>query len=113
MHEYSIVSAMMARVEHEAALHQATRVRAVKVRIGERAGVEIGLLRTAYDIVRPGSLCADAPLEIEVVPVRWACQRCAAAPAPGARLQCPCCGAPVRLISGDEILLERLELEVP
>jgi Zn finger protein HypA/HybF involved in hydrogenase expression len=31
----------------------------------------------------------------------------------GGPLRCPACGAPARLVSGDDILLERLDLEVP
>jgi hydrogenase nickel incorporation protein HypA/HybF len=112
MHEYSIVSALMDRIEQEAVRRGARRVRAVKVSIGEIAGVEVELFRTAYQLVSDSTLCAGAALDVEVVPVRWACPRCAAPPEPGARLICPLCGGAVRLVSGDEIMLDRLELEV-
>jgi hydrogenase nickel incorporation protein HypA/HybF len=112
MHEYSIVSALMDRIEQEAAMRHATRVRAVKLRIGEIAGVEVELLKTAYEVVSDDTICGGASLEIEVVPVRWACPRCEARPERGARLLCPVCGGAVRLVTGDEIMLDRLELEV-
>jgi hydrogenase nickel incorporation protein HypA/HybF len=112
MHEYSIVSALMDRIEQEVNARQATRVRAVRVRIGELAGVEVELFRTAYNLVADRSVCAGAALDVQVVPVRWACPKCDLPPQPGARLICPGCGAPVRLVSGDEIMLEQLELEV-
>lgn len=112
MHEYSIVSALMDRIALEAGQRGATRVRAVKVRIGEIAGLEVGLFRTAYQLVSERTICAGASLDVEVVPVRWACPQCEAPPAPGARLICPLCGGAVRLVSGDEIMLDQLELEV-
>lgn len=113
MHEYSIISALYDRVVQEAGARQATAVTAVHVRIGEISGVDPGLLRTAYDLFRYGTLCAAAPLAIEEVPARWACGGCGSAPARGARLVCPECGSPVRLVAGDEIELLRIELEVP
>lgn len=112
MHEYSIVSALMDRIEREASAHQATRVKAVRVRIGEIAGVEVELLRTAYNLVSERTVCSGATLDVTVVPVRWACPSCDAPPEAGARLVCPRCGAPVKLVSGDEIMLDQIELEV-
>jgi hydrogenase nickel incorporation protein HypA/HybF len=112
MHEFSIASSLMERVQAEAAQRRAGKVLSVAVRIGDMAGVEVDLLHTAYDILREGTVCAEAPLRVEKVPVRWACARCHSAPAPGAWLMCPACGVPVRLVSGDEIMLDRIELEV-
>ena len=54
---------------------------------------------------------ADA-LTIERTPARWQCPKCAAAIERGAILRCSACGEPARMISGDEILLRRVELEV-
>jgi hydrogenase nickel incorporation protein HypA/HybF len=112
MHEYSIVQALVDRVEREARAHAASGVRLVKVRIGDLAGVEQELLKTAYDTFRPGTVCARAELEIESLEARWACIRCGAPIAKGERLICAVCGVPGRLIQGDEIVLERIELEV-
>ena len=103
----------MDRIEKEAAVHHATRVRAVRVRIGALAGVEVELFRTAYNLVSGTTICAGAHLDVAVVPVRWACATCNQPPELGARLVCPACGGSVRLTSGDEIMLDRIELEVP
>ncbi|MEW6321085.1 MAG: hydrogenase maturation nickel metallochaperone HypA [Acidobacteriota bacterium] len=112
MHEYSIVEALCARVAAEAAAHGARAVTSVRVRLGALSGVEPGLLRTAYEMFREGTACAGASLHLDVVPARWTCPRCGGAPEAGARLVCRACGAPVRLAAGDEIVLERIELEV-
>jgi hydrogenase nickel incorporation protein HypA/HybF len=112
MHEYSIVQALVDRVEREARLHAASAVRTVSVRIGTLAGVERELLKTAYDTFRPGTICAEAELEIASLDARWECSRCATPIATGERLMCAACGVPARLVQGDEILLDRIELEV-
>ena len=112
MHEYSIVQALLDRVEAEARARGATSIRRVQVAIGELAGVEPDLLATAYDTFRAGSLCQDAGLTIRRTPAHWTCSRCRAPIAPGAPLKCAACGGTPRLESGDEILLERIEMEV-
>lgn len=103
---------MFDQIAETARAHHAERVRQVRVRIGQGAGVEIALLRTAYDTFKAGTLCADAPIDIEEVPVRWGCPRGHGEFGPGVGLMCPECGSPARLVSGDEIILDRLELEV-
>jgi Zn finger protein HypA/HybF involved in hydrogenase expression len=82
MHEYSIVSALVGRVEDVVAAHPGAIVRRVHVQIGNYAGVEIELLRTAYDTFRERTVCEAAELAIEPV-------------------------------SGDDLTLARVEMEVP
>jgi len=111
MHEYSIVQALMAQVKAEANRHGATSVQRIEIKIGEMSGVEVDLLRTAFETFRDRSICTNAVLQIEVEPVKWGCATCRELFAAGARLQCPDCGQPARLLSGDEILLQRIEME--
>jgi hydrogenase nickel incorporation protein HypA/HybF len=113
MHEYSIVQALLDQVAERARAHGATAVRRVSVKIGALSGVEPELLATAYDAFRARSICESAPLIIEQVPARWRCPRCSRDVSMGGPLRCAACGAPARLVAGDEILLERIELEVP
>ncbi|HVV82460.1 MAG TPA: hydrogenase maturation nickel metallochaperone HypA [Kofleriaceae bacterium] len=112
MHEYSIVSALVDQVA-QAAEPRGARVQRVHVAIGELAGVDIELLRTAFDTFRARTVCEDAELEVRPVAAAWRCARCDAAIEAGAVLRCPGCGRPARLTAGDEIVLERIELEVP
>lgn len=111
MHEYSIVSSLLERVEREAALHPGAVVRKLHLRIGERAGVEVELLRTAFETCRARTICETCELAVEHVSVRWHCPRCHAAIAPPVR--CNACNTAARLAAGDEIMLDRIELEVP
>lgn len=113
MHEYGLVQVLLERAEAEARARGATRVVRVHVAIGERAGVEPELLGRAWDTFRERTVCEGAPLELRSVPVAWDCPRCSAPIAPGSVLRCPSCGVPARMASGGDLILERLELEVP
>ncbi len=112
MHEYSVVAALVERVEEAARKQGACKVHKVRVKIGELAGVDIGLLTTAFETFRERTICADAELDVVATPAVWSCPRCSAALPRGARRTCARCDVPARLTQGDEILLERIELEV-
>jgi len=88
-------------------------VHRIHVRIGDVSGVDAGLLATAYEVFRTGTRCEWAEMVIERVPARWECPRCATVIAAGRALRCPSCDQPARLAAGDEIVLQRIELEVP
>ena len=113
MHEYSIVSSLLDRVDDAAREQGATAVHRIRVQIGELSGVETGLLQEAFSMVRDHTLCAGAELEIIAIAAQWRCSACDRQVAAGERLSCPECRSPARLAHGDEIVLERVELEVP
>lgn len=114
MHEYSLVEALISRVEAEARRRQALAVHGLSVRIGELAGVDPELFQTAYDTFRAGTICADAPLTLRRVPATWACPRCRTPIPRGEVLRCAGCGEPARLDEGsDALTLDAIDLEVP
>ena len=112
MHEYSIVASLVDRVQREVDARPGATVHRLHVRIGELAGVEVELLRTAFETFRARTSCEAAELAIETVAPEWRCSRCDAAIARGEILRCPSCGRPARLVAGDDIILERIEMEV-
>ena len=112
MHEYSVIQALMGRVEAEASARQAVAVHRVRIRIGEVSGIEPDLLVTAFDMVRGEGICRAARLEIERVAARWGCPQCGGTIRLGDVLQCPDCSRPAALLAGDEIMLDQIELEV-
>jgi len=113
MHELSICQALIAQVSgiaHE----RAGRITAVHACIGPLSGVEAGLLADAYPLAAAGTAAEGSRLELETAPVRVRCRTCGAeGDAAPNRLLCPTCGDwHTDLISGDEMLLLRVELEV-
>ncbi len=111
MHEYSIVQSLIERVEREAAARGSKRVVRVHVQLGELSGVEPELLATAYETFRDRTVCADAPMILDRVAASWECRRCGHAI--HGRLRCEACRGPATLVAGDEIVLQRIEMEVP
>jgi hydrogenase nickel incorporation protein HypA/HybF len=112
MHEYSLVRAMADRVEQEARARSATSISRIAVRIGSMSGVEPALFASAFSLCREGIL-VDAELDIRRSEAAWACPRCAASIPAGGVLRCAACDAPAKMVAGDEILLEQIEMEVP
>ena len=112
MHEYSVVQALIDRVETEARTRGAHAVHRLSVRVGELSGLDVELFETAYATFRDRTLCAEAELCITVVPVRWQCVGCGGVVTARTTLRCSRCGEEVRLAAGDEIILDRIEMEV-
>jgi hydrogenase nickel incorporation protein HypA/HybF len=113
LHEYSVVQALIGRVEKEAAARGATSVHGLRVSLGELSGVEPELLTTAYNTFRERTICAGADLVLRRVEAAWACPRCEIAISRGAALRCTICSQPARLVHGDELILESIDMEVP
>jgi hydrogenase nickel insertion protein HypA len=113
MHEASLVSALLARVEREAAQRGAPVVRRVEVTLGTLAGVEPDQLTAAWEAFRAGTRCAQAELLLASEEARWDCPRCGATLPPDTVLRCPTCAVAARLVAGDGVTLSRIEMEVP
>jgi len=114
MHEYSLVEALMRRVEDEARHRQALAIHGLKVSLGELAGVDPELFRTAFETFRQGTACEKATLELVRHPARWSCPRCGRVFAQGELLRCEACGQPARLDpNSDALILESVDMEVP
>jgi hydrogenase nickel incorporation protein HypA/HybF len=110
MHEYSIIQSLVESVN--ASIPQGAAVHRIDVRIGDLSGVDCELLATAYDIFRVGTVCEHASMNIDRIPVRWECSKCDVPIERGAFLRCSSCGEAAVLAAGDEIILQRIQLEV-
>lgn len=112
MHELSVAQGLIGEVERVAALHGASGVESMLVRIGVISGVEPVLLERAYSVARAGTIADHAALHVEVEPVRVSCRSCGAETAAEPnRIVCGSCGDwKVRVIGGEELLLVRVEL---
>lgn len=112
MHELAIAQALIEQAEAVVREHQAQRATRIRVQIGPLSGVEPALLANAFPLVAAGTLVADATLECVESPIVVRCQSCQAESTVSAnRLVCGACGDwQTRVISGDALLLESIEL---
>jgi hydrogenase nickel incorporation protein HypA/HybF len=113
MHEYSVVQALLDQVEGHVRGRGAVKVHRVRLKLGESAGVDPELLQTALETFKKGSVLDGAEIEIVHVPTAWECGLCRTPIARGEKLQCALCGGPGKQVSGNELVLDQLELEVP
>lgn len=115
MHELAICRALMEQVESLAAERNANNITSIAVGIGPLSGVEAQLLQNAYPVASAGTIAENAELVIELLPVRVKCDACGEESDVAVnKLVCKSCGNwRTTLISGDELLLMRVELEAP
>lgn len=113
MHELSVCQSLLSQLEGFASENSAQRVLSVVLGVGPLSGVEPELLKQAYPIAVAGSVAEGSELEIESRPVRVSCSQCGCeSDASPNRLLCRHCGDwQTRLVSGDELLLLRIEFE--
>ncbi len=113
MHELAICQALIDQVRRVAVENGGGRVLSITLAIGPLAGVEPKLLEHAYPLAAAGTVAQDAQLLIEAVAVQVRCRKCKAeTPALANRLLCGACNDwQVDVIAGDELLLQRVEIE--
>jgi hydrogenase nickel incorporation protein HypA/HybF len=112
MHELSVCLALLQQVERIAHERSASSVTEIVVKVGPLSGVEPDLLRRAYPLAAAGTVAEKAVLSIETPSVVVHCSRCKErSTVPPNRLLCASCGDfRTRLESGDEMILQSLEL---
>ncbi len=111
MHELAICQSIISQVETLAQQHNAKQVVEIVLKIGLLAGVESELLKQAFPIAAAGSCAENAELKIESIPVKVKCSQCnIESEVQPNRLLCQSCGDwRTKVISGDEMLLARIE----
>jgi hydrogenase nickel incorporation protein HypA/HybF len=112
VHELSICQALLHQVNTIAGEAGCDDVEAVTIEIGPLAGVEPGLIASAFAVMKLGGCAAHAALIIESSGVQVECENChAVSPAAPNRLLCAACGGyRTRVVAGEEMRLLRVAL---
>jgi len=112
MHELSVCQALVRQLARVSAENGGGRVERALLRIGPLSGIEVPLLEQAFPIAAAGTVAQGAELAVERAPVRVACTDCSLeTEAAVNRMVCGACGSyRCRLVSGDEMLLQTVEL---
>jgi len=114
MHELSIVASLFEILEEKAKEKKAKKILSVKLKVGALSGVVPEFLETAFNIYKEDTIAAKSKLEIEEVPLKIRCQQC------GTEMVkddfvfiCEKCDSrELKTLSGTELLLEKIEVEV-
>lgn len=113
MHEFSLVDELLRQVESLRLAHAAHRVVAIHVRIGELAGVEPELFRSAFACLAPAVNLDVTALHVQEIALEAECRACAAR----FRVErfcfvCPVCECQeLTVVQGESVVLESVELE--
>ena len=114
MHELSIMSYLLDLIECQAGDLGATKVLAVNLTLGERAGIDDSLL-FYFDQLTPGTVAEGARLTIRRTQMRFHCERCKTDYAPEAvrgDFGCASCGAVGTLVDDAcDLRIDSLEIE--
>lgn len=115
MHELSVAQALVEQIEGIVREQHADRAISFRVRIGPLSGVVPDLLASAFPLAAAGTSAEHAMMDLMETPVRVRCQTCGAeTEAAMNRLLCGACGDwHTQLVSGDELILESVELQLP
>jgi hydrogenase nickel incorporation protein HypA/HybF len=114
MHEMSIAVAMVEQATEAPAAKGHKKVTAVRLRLGELAGVVADSLRFCFSLACAGTPLDGASLLIDFVPGRARCEPCGAEWATGMppQLCCPQCeGGWTELVAGRELQITGLRHE--
>lgn len=116
MHELSIAQSIVDAVEAKATECNATRVKGVRLKIGEASGVVSDSLAFCFEmLVSLDPMLAGAQLLIDRVPHRARCPHCAEEfDIVNFVAQCPACREwSNEVISGTELQIVEMEIESP
>ncbi len=114
MHEFSLAQSMLEVAVSEAQRVGAHHITRLKCRVGDLRQIDGQLLRDAFEVVREGTVCEGAELDVEKVRARAHCSRCERdfEVCDGDWVCAQCNGLAQLLEGGDELEIISLEAEV-
>ena len=111
MHEASIVESLLELVRQN--VPDQSRVQRVDVRVGLLTGVSPESMQLYFELLREGTICAEAELKISLEPLLAHCDACGSDHTfHEAVWVCPACGAGLLSFrNGDELHLSSIEVD--
>jgi hydrogenase nickel insertion protein HypA len=114
MYELSVAQELYARSRERADEMEARELEAVRVAVGELAGVTPALLQSAWKFVVSESADENCRLLLETRSARQVCPQCGARPAPDViayPAHCDRCKCHMRVESGDQVELIEIRFQ--
>ena len=123
MHELSIATSLVEALSEIAKKQAATKVVAVRLRVGKLRLISLDQLRFSYEILSKGTLLEGSRLAIEETPGFARCPNCGfarefetgdmlfhfALPS----MKCPKCATDLKIEGGDECLITQVRMMLP
>jgi hydrogenase nickel incorporation protein HypA/HybF len=111
VHELAITESVLHQSLAEARKQGATRIRKIKLTVGEGMSVVPECIAFYFDSIKKGTLAAKARLEIETRPLKIRCAKCLVE----VKDMIPLCGcnSGVEFTSGQELNIDYIEIDTP
>ena len=112
MHELSIAQNMVKIINEHLTTEEAPRLQRVHIRVGTFSTVIPELLQSGFEAATDGTPFEGAQLEINVIPLRIACNQCGTeSEIEPVDFTCPhCSSSDVEIIAGNELTIADLEI---
>ena len=113
MHELAVTESLLKTATEFAQKNDAKKVIRLNLLIGNLSGIVDDSVQFYWDMISEDTICSQAQLNIERRPAKFKCQACQTEYALDDELSpCPQCGSvDIRVIAGDEFLLQSIEIE--
>ncbi len=113
MHELAITQSILDIAQTAAREHNVTRVREVRIKLGEYCGVVPQCVQYYFDVISKGTVADGAVLTMERLPILMRCEDCRwEGQVDKLHIVCPNCGSThLKLLQGREFYVESLEVD--
>lgn len=113
MHELSVTESILNIAQKHAVQSEAKRVTDIHITIGDLSSIVDDSVEFYWDIISKDTICENSKLHFKRVPAKLECKDCGTVYAIEDGLQpCPNCGSiHIKVITGEEFLLESIEIE--
>ncbi len=113
MHELAVTESLLKTACDYAEKNQARCVISLNIIVGELSGVIDESVQFYWDMISENTLCSKAKLNFEKRPARLSCQSCGNEYSlQGELIPCTqCASMQLKVLSGDEFLLDSIEIE--
>ena len=113
MHEMAIAQSVLDIAFGEMEKRAASRVRKIKISIGEFSGVVKDALEFAFEVLTPDTAASGAEVEIDIVPLTAECKNCGPMKCTlsDLNLLCPTCGETLAIETGRGMKVDYVDLD--
>jgi len=113
MHELAVTESLLNTASDYAINNNAQKVISLNIVIGNLSSIIGDSVQFYWDIISENTICENSILVINKLPAKFICQSCGNEfEINGELLPCPLCSSmDLRIIQGEEFLLESIEIE--
>jgi hydrogenase nickel incorporation protein HypA/HybF len=113
MHEMSIAQSLIGIIEEEMEKHGATKLRSVRLHIGQLSAVVPEALSFCFPVITEGTALEGARLDMEVIPLKGYCRKCGEDFAiEDYAFVCPTCASTqIESIAGQDLSIVEIEVD--